>query len=283
MTTLEQTRAAWEAQAEAYDRVMTPLAAEAARRALSLAGVGNGTRLIDIASGGGALSLPAADLGAEVLAVDYSRAMVELLTAKARERNLSNLEVRVMDGTALEIPDASFDVACSELGIMLFPDRARGMREMARVLEDGGKGVMIVLGPPERVQVISLFFDALTATVPGFELPPNSPLFCLQEPEVLAAEMRAAGFVAIEVHRFETALRTASGDDLWRTVMAGAPAITGLMRSVPEAQQVQVRAALNNLVRSRSEHGAPAALPVAFNIAIGTRAGEGKVSSGMRE
>jgi ubiquinone/menaquinone biosynthesis C-methylase UbiE len=55
------------------------------------------------------------------------------ITVEDKERIRDNvrwlLEARVMDGTALELDDATFDVACSQFGIMLFPDRHKGLLE----------------------------------------------------------------------------------------------------------------------------------------------------------
>ena len=271
MPNLEQTRAAWEAQAEAYDELLTPLCMEAGRRALSLAGVQRGDKLIDVACGGGAVSIPAAELGADVLAVDYSASMVDLLTRKAGERGLPNLRVRLMDGTALDVEAGEFDVGCSQLGIMLFPDRAKGLKELARVVRPGGMAVMSVFGPPERVQPLSLFFEALAKVVPGAPSPATSPLFCLRDPELLKLEMMEAGFADMEVDRFETYLETASADALWTTVTAGAPAVTGILRSLSEEQRSQVRAALDGLLGAWAVGAGPMKLPMAFNIGVGVR------------
>jgi len=58
-------------------------------------------RFLDVAAGTGALSIPAARLGAQVMATDISPAMVKRLNARAREEGLPNLDARVMDGLAL--------------------------------------------------------------------------------------------------------------------------------------------------------------------------------------
>ncbi len=270
MANLEQMREAWEACAEAYDRALTATDMRAAEEALRLAGVRAGMRFLDIAAGPGALSIPAARLGADVLAVDYSHAMVELLNRKATKSGLSNLRTRWMDGTALELADDTFEVAGSELGIMLFPDRARGLREMARVVVPGGKGLMVVLGPLERVQAVSIFFEAMARAVPGFTPPANSPLFCLQDLDTLGREMQNAGFGQIQTQSFESSLVVDSAEDLWETILAGAPAIAGLMRQVPGERQRAVRAALIEIARSRFGTGR-ISLPIGFNIGVGTK------------
>lgn len=274
MVNLEQTRQAWEIHAEGYDRALTATDMRAAEEALRMAGVAPGMRLLDIAAGPGAMSLPAARLGADVLAVDFSNAMVDLLGRKARALALSNLRTRVMDGMALELEDASFDVACSELGIMLFPDRAKGLSEMARVVAPGGKGVMVVLGPPEHVEAIGLFFQAMAKTLPDFTPPQDSPLFCLQDPDRLREEMEQAGFRDVRVEPFDSRLEVESGDHLWETIMAGAPAIQGIMRTIPEERQRAVRQALVDLVGARSNDQKPS-LRMRFNIGVGTKPSAG--------
>jgi len=271
MANLEQMQQAWEEYAEAYDKAITPISTRVGEEAVRAAGVGPGMRLLDIAAGGGALSIPAARGGADVIAVDYSRAMVGLLQRKARDMGISNLEVRFMDGTALELETATFDVACSALGIMLFPDRAKGLREMARVVKPGGKGVMVVFAAPQRVLFISLFFQAMAQAIPGFAPPQNSPLFCLQDMEQLRREMTDAGFSDVQVQQFETDLEVESADHWWNMLVSGAPAIAGLLRGLPEERQRAIRSALQQIVAARSDGRTPVKLPLAFNIAVAAK------------
>jgi hypothetical protein len=111
----------------------------------------------------------------------------------------------------------------------------------------------------------------LMRAVPGFTPPRNSPLFCLQDLEVLRTEMEQAGFRDIQVKPFESWLEVESGDHLWETIVAGAPAVAGMMRNVPEERQRAVRSALVEIIRSRSEGGGPVRLPIGFNIGVGTK------------
>jgi ubiquinone/menaquinone biosynthesis C-methylase UbiE len=139
MTTQEQvqTRAVWDNIAAGYDRTNTPTQMWLANEGLSRADLRLGMRFLDVAAGSGALSIPAARLGAQVLATDMSPVMLEHLNARARKEGL-NIETRVMDGHALELKDNTFDVAGSQFGVMLFPDMRRGISEMVRVTKPGG-------------------------------------------------------------------------------------------------------------------------------------------------
>ena len=78
MTTLEQeqTREAWETIAAGYDEYVTPTHVWLGNESATRAGVGPGQRFLDVAAGSGALSIPAARLGANVVATDISSTML---------------------------------------------------------------------------------------------------------------------------------------------------------------------------------------------------------------
>lgn len=270
MTNLEQMRAGWDRFSAAYDEAITPFSTQVAEGALRITGVETGMKLLDIAAGGGALSIPAARLGADVLAADYSPVMVERLKRKAQEHGLSNLEARVMDGTALELDDESFDMACSQWGIMLFPNRHQGLLEMARVTRQGGKGVMVVFGPLSEVSIFSIFFQALRMAAPSFTPPQNSPLFSLQNPDDLRREMEEAGFSDVRVESQEHHMEVPSRDFLWNTMKFSAPATAGLLQQFTDEQQADARTKLSDLLRTEYGDG-PAQLPVTTHVGVGLK------------
>ena len=168
MTTQEQeeTRAAWDKIAPGYDEFVTA----------THMGLGNeGLRRAEPPSGhaaswtwrlaAGRSSIPAARLGAQVLATDQSPVMLERLSARARQEGL-DIETRVMDGHALELDDDSFDMAGSQFGVMLFPDMPKGIREMARVVRPGGRVLMNVFGDPHKIEFFGFFVRAIQSVRP---------------------------------------------------------------------------------------------------------------------
>src|SRR5688500_17212433 len=96
----EDTRLAWDKIAPGYDKTNTPTQMWLGNEGLRCAGLRSGMRFLDVAAGSGALSIPAARLGAQVLATDQSSVMLELLKGRARKEGL-NIETRAMDGHAL--------------------------------------------------------------------------------------------------------------------------------------------------------------------------------------
>ena len=277
MTTQEQirTRAAWDNIAPGYDRTNTPTQMWLANEGLSRADLRLGMRFLDVAAGSGALSIPAARLGAQVLATDMSPVMLEHLDARARKEGLS-IETRIMDGHALELEDNIFDVAGSQFGVMLFPDMPRGISEMVRVTKPGGRVLMNVYGDPHKIEFFGFFVGAIQSVVPSFEGPPMEPLplpFQLQDPERLREEFAKAGLKAISVETITEKTEFQSGEHLWDWLVHSNP-IVGMVLgdlNLTKEQTAVVQQALEGMIRERSGGSGPVVLTNPINIGIGTK------------
>jgi ubiquinone/menaquinone biosynthesis C-methylase UbiE len=109
-------------------------------RLAELAGVGRGTRVVDVACGTGASArLLAREVGADTVGVDLGAQAIEDATRDAATDGLAGRARFVHgDAEALPLPGGSFDVALSECSLCTFPDKPRAVAEMARVLRPGG-------------------------------------------------------------------------------------------------------------------------------------------------
>ena len=108
---------------------------------VSALGIEKGMRVLDVGSGDGTTALPEAELGAEVLAVDISRPLVEAGTKRAE--GMGNLRFRHGDVTELNgIEDRSFDLVVSIFGAMFAPKPFDVAKELVRVTKPGGRIVM---------------------------------------------------------------------------------------------------------------------------------------------
>lgn len=132
-----------------YDRV-TKFHRER-RHSVSLLGLEPGERLLIIGCGTGA-DLQYVPPGVEVLATDLTPAMLRQAAARARP----GIELRLMDGMALDLPDGSFDAALLHMVLEVIPDPVRCLREAARVLRPGGRLTVFdkFLGDQDRPGVI---------------------------------------------------------------------------------------------------------------------------------
>jgi ubiquinone/menaquinone biosynthesis C-methylase UbiE len=266
---------AWDRIAPGYDRTNTPTQMWLGNEGLRRAGLRAGMRLLDVAAGSGALSIPAARLGAQVLAVDQSARMLELLAARARGDGLS-VETRIMDGHALALDDGSFQMAGSQFGVMLFPDMPKGIREMARAVEPGGRVLMTVYGDPHKIDFLGFLIGAVQSVRPDFTGPPMDPPplpFQLQDPKRLEKELSAAGLKAVHVETITETTEFRNGQELWDWLVFSNPIVEAVLASLSLAHDERsvVQQTLDRMVRDRAGGRGAAKLTNPINIGIGTK------------
>jgi ubiquinone/menaquinone biosynthesis C-methylase UbiE len=158
---------------------------------LNLAEVRTGKRVLDVAAGTGDQTLTAAQrVGPTgyVLATDISASMLKLAADAAREAGLTNVETRVMDAANIDLDPDSFDAAICQLGLFLFPDPAKVLRGIRRVVRPGGKVAALVFSTAKRnpYQGIPLGVAHRFGSAP-------LPLFSLGETGVLENTFRESG------------------------------------------------------------------------------------------
>ena len=265
---------AWDAIAEGYDRYVAPQEVELANDALRLVGLESGEQFLDVAAGPGGLSLPAARLGAEVLATDWSPKMIERFAARAREEGLSKAEGRVMDCHALDLADDTFDVTGSQFGIMLVPDQPRALREMVRVTKPGGRVLVIAYGLPAELEFLQFFVSALRAVAPEFPGLPDDPPpleFQLSDQHVFRRRLTDAGLKDVRIEPTAERPTFASGQEMWDWVFYGNPIPGMLVADLSEDQRTRLREILDGMLRERVGTNRRAVLTNAVNIGIGTK------------
>jgi ubiquinone/menaquinone biosynthesis C-methylase UbiE len=275
-TTEEQTAPpeAWDAIAEGYDRYVAPQEVELANEALRLAGLAPGERFLDVAAGPGGLGLPAARLGARVLATDWSPGMIERFEGRVREEGLRDAEGRVMECHALDLPDDSFDVTGSLFGVMLVPDQPRALREMVRVTRRGGRVLVIAYGSPAEFEALQVFISALTAVAPEFPGLPDDPPpleFQVSNPDIFRRRLTDAGLEDIQIERTAERPGFGSGQELWDWVLYSNPISGMVVEDLGENQRARLRQVLDGMLRERAEADGRAVLTNAVHIGIGTK------------
>jgi ubiquinone/menaquinone biosynthesis C-methylase UbiE len=265
---------AWDAIAALYDKHVAPGEAELATAGLRLAGLQAGDTFLDVAAGPGGLSLPAARLGAKVLATDWSPKMIEHFNARVAAEGL-DAEGRVMDCHALDLPDDSYDVTGSLFGVMLVPDQSQALREMVRVTKPGGRVLLIAYGNPAEFEALHVFISAAQAVAPEFEGPAeDEPLleFQVADPDVLRQRLIDAGLTDVSVdtsHQERISMRT--GQELWDWTTGSNPIPGQLVADLTDGQRADIIKVLDGIIRERSGGTGPAVLTAPLNIGVGTK------------
>jgi demethylmenaquinone methyltransferase/2-methoxy-6-polyprenyl-1,4-benzoquinol methylase len=192
-------------------------------RAVDLARVGPGSRVLDVATGTGDLALELARRvapGGEVVGSDFSERMLARARLKAGIDQAPGADasanaigsvppphdvtLRFEWGDALQLPyeaDA-FDAATVGFGARNFSDLAGGLRELTRVVRPGGRVVVLEMTTPTRPPLSSFFalwFDhvvpllgRLAGDSDAYSYLPSS-VKRFPAPAILAAEMERAG------------------------------------------------------------------------------------------
>jgi ubiquinone/menaquinone biosynthesis C-methylase UbiE len=269
------TRPAWNKIAPGYDETVTPSHLWLGNEGLRCAGLSPGMRFLDVAAGSGALSIPAARLGARVLATDQSEVMLDLLQARARADGL-DIETRAMDGHALALDDNQFDMAGSQFGVMLFPDMPKGIAEMTRVVKPGGRVLMTAYGDPRRIEFFAFFVRAIQSVRPDFSGPPMDPPplpFQLQDPQRLRRELAATGLKNVTVETIIETLEFADGADLWDWLVRSNPICEDVLGSLglTNDERRTIRETIEKLARERAGDAGTAKLTNPINIGVGTK------------
>ena len=90
-------------------------------------------KVLDVGAGTGRLSLPLANRGASVIALDVSPKMLEVI-----KRKNAKIQTIVGDAESFPFADGSFDIVTAAFLIVHLKDPTRFFDEAYRVLKDGG-------------------------------------------------------------------------------------------------------------------------------------------------
>jgi demethylmenaquinone methyltransferase/2-methoxy-6-polyprenyl-1,4-benzoquinol methylase len=190
---------------DAMNRTMTAGLDRRWRRLTAEAVVQPGDLVLDACCGTGDLAIAAVRAGGRVTGLDFSERMLELAGRKAPE-----LDWVTGDLLKLPFPDASFDAATVGFGVRNVDDLEQGLRELRRVLRDGGRlGILEITRPRGLLSPFyRVWFDGVIPLL-GKLLPGGSAYTYLPAsvrrfpgPEELAALIASTGFGGVTYRTF---------------------------------------------------------------------------------
>jgi SAM-dependent methyltransferase len=217
------------------------------QRLVAAVGVELEHRVLDVATGSGAVLFSAAErVGAagEAVGVDLAENMVRAANEEAERRGLGAC-ARVMDAERLDFPDGAFDRIFCGFGVMFFPNLGRALGEFRRVLKPGGRlgvstwrvslaeDLYVVLGD------LGLWGNESEAR-PGW----------ITEPDVLARALSRAGFTDARVTEDEYTVRYSDLEHYWQSQRRHQGASGRRASTLDPAQSERARAALAERFRA---------------------------------
>lgn len=210
-----------------YDQIGPKFFAYFGRCMVELSNIPKGARVLDVATGRGAILFPAAEvvgLSGYVMGIDLSYKMVQETSLEIKQRGIKNADVSIMDAERLQFPEASFDYVLCGLSIFFFPQLDRALSEMQRVLKPGGiVGVTTFWHDDERWKWLGELFDKYLPPAPEDETTTEDDEEELTEPdfrshEGMEAIMKGAGFTNIQITGEESNFVYGSEEEWWSTV-----------------------------------------------------------------
>jgi SAM-dependent methyltransferase len=190
----------WGARAEDFAALNEPAWREVFATALDAAGVGTGTRHLDIGCGAGGALVMSRERGAEVAGFDAS----EALAAIARRR-LPGASIDVGEMEALSFSNEAFDVVTGINSFQFAGDLVAALREARRVCKPGGAVLMLTWGPREACELMRVTMPAIIALLPPAR-PGAAPPSPIADPGFIEGKMEAAGLAVADARDFSSAL-----------------------------------------------------------------------------
>ena len=88
-------------------------------------------------------------------ATDFAQGMIDRLNQRITKEGLDNVRAEVMDGQNLDLVDASYDVAASVVGVIFFPEIAKGFSELRRILKPKGRVAVVCWGVQGKFEIMA--------------------------------------------------------------------------------------------------------------------------------
>jgi SAM-dependent methyltransferase len=238
MATTESTAAVqgrlWGARAKDWADIQEPAQRDLYPPVLDAAGIGPGTRLLDVGCGSGVAAAIAHDKGATVSGLDAAAAAI----ANARRRVPAG-DFRVGELERLPYADDAFDVVTGFNAFQYAADPAHAVAEARRV---GNVVAILTWGLPEECEAAG-YVRALGSVMPP--PPPGAPgPFALSTPGALQDLARAAGLEPRSAGTVLASWRFPDYGTALRGMLSAGPAVKAIEHAGQEHVEALVAGAL---------------------------------------
>ena len=200
-----------------------------------------GSRILDVATGTGALALSLAQMlggRGRVHGIDLSAGMLARAAEHARRMGLDNLDLHHMDAQRLEFRSGYFDAVTCSFGLFFLPDMGAALRSWLRVLKPGGTLMFSTFAEGAFSPLADRLLEALAQR--GVEGARRPPLWmALARPGAARALLEEAGAVEIEVRERQIGYHLSPVDEWWELVWNSG--WRGLLESLPRRELEALR------------------------------------------
>jgi ubiquinone/menaquinone biosynthesis C-methylase UbiE len=223
-----------------------------------------GSRVLDVGCGFGDTTLEICKCvgpKGEAVGVDAATRFIESARKDAKAAGVSNARFEVMD---VQVDDlhGSYDQAFSRFGTMFFDNPVAGLRNIRRSLKPGGLLSMVVWRRKDENAFLDQVEKRVLSTIPkadkGEQITCGPGPFSMSSPDVVSAQLLAAGFERPTFERFDADICIGeSVDDAVAFAMELGPAgeILRLAGEAAVAARPMVVASLTELLTDFARQG----------------------------
>ena len=221
---------------------MTATTQPVSDRLVELAGIGPGSRVLDVAAGYGEPALTAARKAGpdgHVVATDISAEMLAFGRERAAAAGVANLAFVESEASALDFPEGSFDAAVSRWGIIFEPEAEATAARIRSFLKPGGRMAISSWGAPLEAPMISLPMMAVLGYLKQPSPPPGTPgPLARPTPEAISAILEGGGFSNVEVEEMQIDMDWSSAEEFTTFVQdIVAPLVAMVEQHPPEVRE----------------------------------------------
>jgi ubiquinone/menaquinone biosynthesis C-methylase UbiE len=263
----------WSAQAgnapASYEGFLVPaMFAPFAERLVERAEVRSGALVLDVACGTGVVSRAAARLagtGGSITGVDLGEPTLEIARSLPVDEGAAPITYVQSDAASLPLADDAFDVGLCQQGLQFFPERARALAEMRRVLKPRAR-VAVATWKDIEHSPFAVVADSLASHVDrnaGEML--RSP-FALSDADELRGLILTAGFSDVHLTEETIECTWASHADFARRLIAAGPVAQRFASASEDAQRAVAEDVAARLASHATSDGR-LRMPMTTNVA----------------
>lgn len=202
-----------------------------------------GEKILDVATGTGAVALAAAQAvgpTGRVIGIDLAEGMLAQLQRKLDKFGVAHVDLHVMDAAALEFRHDYFHHTLCSFGLFFVRDMAAALKDWVRVTRPGGKVMFTAFGlaafePMKRLLLDRLQREDVDAGAAA------QAAGRLAEADNCRALLAAAGLDGITVETVQLGYHLRNADEWWEIVRGSG--FRGLVEKLPPPRRETLRAA----------------------------------------
>jgi SAM-dependent methyltransferase len=234
-----------------------------------------GECVLELAGGPGTLSLMAgAAVGeqGQVICTDFAEPMVETARRRIAQEGAENIECRVADAQAIDLPESAVDVVLCRMGYMLMGDPAAALRESARVLRSGGRLALAVWSDAAANPWAAVPMQAIMSHLGAPPPPAGSPgLWALADGSRLCELLTEAGLGEIRTETLDDQLEYDSVEVWLETTARLAGPIRALFGNLDEAARAAISARVAQAAEPYAQPDGRLSMPERMLVATATK------------